>query len=149
MGSARPVVLRRPTRVAVLPVGYQNGFGVARAQGGGLGALLRRWLAARRRTVRVNGQRARILGAIGAIETVVDVTDLKCSAGDPAVFDIDPLYARGCGAVPAAAGGRAEGRGGAHTRPSDGCGGEAALGCRLLQQTKRREFERCAQLLPE
>ena len=53
------------------------------------------WLAARRRTVRVNGQRARILGAIGAIETVVDVTDLKCSAGDPAVFDIDPLYARG------------------------------------------------------
>ena len=63
--------------------------------GSGLGALLRRWLAARRRTVRVNGQRARILGAIGAIETVVDVTDLKCSAGDPAVFDIDPLYARG------------------------------------------------------
>ena len=95
VGSARPIVLRRPTRVAVLPVGYQNGFGVARAQGGGLGALLRRWLAARRRTVRVNGQRARILGAIGAIETVVDVTDLKCSAGDPAVFDIDPLYARG------------------------------------------------------
>ena len=95
VGSARPIVLRRHTRVAVLPVGYQNGFGVARAQGGGLGALLRRWLAARRRTVRVNGQRARILGAIGAIETVVDVTDLKCSAGDPAVFDIDPLYARG------------------------------------------------------
>ena len=95
VGSARPVVLRRPTRVAVLPVGYQNGFGVARARGSGLGALLRRWLAARRRTVRVNGQRARILGAIGAIETVVDVTDLKCSAGDPAVFDIDPLYARG------------------------------------------------------
>ena len=49
VGSARPVVLRRPTRVAVLPVGYQNGFGVARAQGSGLGALLRRWLAARRR----------------------------------------------------------------------------------------------------
>ena len=39
VGSARPIVLRRPTRVAVLPVGYQNGFGVARAQGGGLGGL--------------------------------------------------------------------------------------------------------------
>ena len=95
IGADKPLVLKKPTRVAVLPVGYQNGFGVARAQGGGLGALLRRWLAARRRTVRVNGQRARILGAIGASETVVDVTDLKCSAGDPAVFDIDPLYARG------------------------------------------------------
>ena len=42
------------------------------------------------------------LGKTGDLDTydlngdgVVDVTDLKCSAGDPAVFDIDPLYARG------------------------------------------------------
>ena len=95
VGGDSPVSLRRPTRVAVLPVGYQNGFGVARARGGGLWEQVRRWLAARRRTVRVNGQKARILGSIGAIETVVDVTDIKCAAGDPAVFDLDPLYARG------------------------------------------------------
>ena len=37
VGSARPIVLRRHTRVAVLPVGYQNGFGVARAEGRGRG----------------------------------------------------------------------------------------------------------------
>ena len=36
-----------------------------------------------------------IIGRIGAIETIVDVTELKCAAGDAAVFDIDPLYARG------------------------------------------------------
>ena len=95
VGGDSPVILRRPTRVAVLPVGYQNGFGVARARDGGLWELLRRSLSARRRTVRVNGQKARILGAIGAIETIVDVTDLKCAAGDAAVFDLDPLYARG------------------------------------------------------
>ena len=95
VGGDSPVSLRRPTRVAVLPVGYQNGFGVARARGGGLWEQVRRWLASRRRTVRVNGQKARILGSIGAIETVVDVTDIKCAAGDPAVFDLDPLYARG------------------------------------------------------
>ena len=35
------------------------------------------------------------MGRIGAIETLVDVTDLKCTAGDTAVFDLDPLYARG------------------------------------------------------
>ena len=95
VGGDSPVILRRPTRVAVLPVGYQNGFGVARARDGGLWELLRRSLSARRRTVRVNGQKARILGAIGAIETIVDVTDLRCAAGDAAVFDLDPLYARG------------------------------------------------------
>ena len=45
--------------------------------------------------MRVNGQKARVLGRIGAIETLVDVTDLKCSAGDLVHFDIDPMYARG------------------------------------------------------
>lgn len=95
VGGERPVVLRRPTRVAVLPVGYQNGFGVARTAQGGFWDAVRRWLAGRKRTVRIRGQKAPVLGAIGAIETIVDVTDLKCSAGDKAVFDIDPLYARG------------------------------------------------------
>ena len=95
VGGNTPAPLKKNTRVAVLPVGYQNGLGVTRSREGGFWALVRRWLAQRRRTVRINGQTARILGAIGAIETVVDVTDLKCAAGDAAVFDIDPLYARG------------------------------------------------------
>ena len=46
-------------------------------------------------TVRIGKQRAKILGTIGAMETVVDITDLKCSAGDPAVFDLDPMFAQG------------------------------------------------------
>ena len=29
------------------------------------------------------------------METLVDVTDMKCSAGDTVLFDIDPLYAKG------------------------------------------------------
>ena len=31
----------------------------------------------------------------GATETILNVTDVKCSAGDVATFDLDPLYARG------------------------------------------------------
>ena len=95
VGGEAPVTMKKPTRVAVLPVGYQNGFGVSRPRAYGLLAALRRWLARRRITVRINGQKARVLGGIGAIETIVDVTDLKCAAGDKAVFDIDPLYAKG------------------------------------------------------
>ena len=79
----------------MIPVGYQNGFGVSRGRDAGLLATLRRWWRARHITVRVNGQKARVLGRIGAIETLVDVTDLKCSAGDLVYFDIDPMYARG------------------------------------------------------
>lgn len=95
VGNETLVVLKKPTRIAVLPVGYQNGFGVGRSRDAGFWALLRRWRAGRRLTVRIGGEKARIIGRIGAIETLVDVTDLKCAPGDLAVFDIDPMYARG------------------------------------------------------
>ncbi len=95
VGNEKLVTLKRPTRVAVLPVGYQNGFGVGRSRDPGLWATLKRWWAARCQYVRINGQKARIIGRIGAIETIVDVTDLKCAAGDIAAFDLEPVYARG------------------------------------------------------
>ena len=95
VGVDRPVRLRKPTRVAILPVGFQNGFGVERPRASGpVGALLC-WLRGRKRTVRVGGQRARVIGSVGASEVILDVTRLKCAAGDIATFDLDPLYARG------------------------------------------------------
>ncbi len=95
VGNETLVRLRRPTRVAVLPVGYQNGFGVERVREGGFWAAWRRWRASARRTVRIGGQKVKVIGRIGAIETVLDVTDVRCSAGDIAQFDLDPLFAKG------------------------------------------------------
>lgn len=89
------VTLRRPTRIAVLPVGYRNGFGVSRIRDGSLWAALRRWWKSGRVSVRIGGQKARVIGRIGAWETLVDVTDLKCSSGDKVHFDLDPMFARG------------------------------------------------------
>lgn len=92
------VTLRRPTRLAVLPVGYQNGLGIERPiERLGPMALLARYRAAKRRFVRIDGQKARIVGPIGAMETVINVTNLKCSVGDLATFDLDPLLAKGLG----------------------------------------------------
>jgi len=96
LGAAeKPVVLKKPTRIAVLPVGYHHGFGVSPIRETGLFALWRRLRAERKRRVRVNGQKVKLLGGIGSSETILNVTDIKCSAGDLAVFDIDPMYARG------------------------------------------------------
>ena len=95
VGSEQPVTLKRPTRVGVLPVGYQNGFGVARVRDPGFWAAIRRWLRGRQITVRIDGQKVKVIGRIGAIETLLDVTDMKCSSGDLVHFDIDPMYARG------------------------------------------------------
>ena len=95
IGADKPLLLKKPTRVAVLPVGYQNGFGVTWDRETGLWAALRRWRKNRKRFVYVNGHKARVLGPIGATETVLNVTRVKCSAGDLATFDVDPMFARG------------------------------------------------------
>ncbi|MGI5962306.1 MAG: alanine racemase [Lawsonibacter sp.] len=95
LGKDKPFVLKKPARIAVIPVGYQNGFGVIRPQSQGFWATILRWRNQRQRYVRIGEQRARVLGAIGATQTLLDVTGLRCSAGDMALFDLDPLFAKG------------------------------------------------------
>ena len=94
VGGEQLITLKRPTRVAIIPVGYQSGFGVLPPVYS-LWESIHRFFRNRRRTVRLNGQKVRVLGAIGGVETLLDVTELKCAEGDVAVFDIDPLFARG------------------------------------------------------
>lgn len=95
VGSGKPVVLKKPTRVAVIPVGYQNGLGMERPRDIGFFPLLRHWKNRQKLSIRIGGQRVRLIGQIGADETIINVTDLKCSTGDTVTFDIDPLFARG------------------------------------------------------
>ena len=95
LGADKPLVLKKPTRIAVIPVGYTHGLGVSSIRETKVFALWRRLRAERKRRIYINGSKARILGGIGASETIVDVTDIKCSVGDLATFDIDPMYARG------------------------------------------------------
>ena len=95
VGADHPVTLKKPTRVAVIPVGYLHGLGMERPRDNGFWAMLRRWRRQRKAYVIINGQRARVVGRIGSTETVVNVTDLKCSAGDIASFELDPMFARG------------------------------------------------------
>lgn len=94
VGGDKLMVLRKPTRVAVIPVGYQYGFGVLPPVNSLWDAVCR-FFRNRRRTVRINGQKVRVLGAVGGVETLLDITQLKCSEGDTAIFDIDPLFAKG------------------------------------------------------
>lgn len=95
IGADHSITLKKPTRVAILPVGYQHGLGLERPRNHGIWAAFLRWCRMRRMSFLIGGQRARIIGHIGATETVVNVTNLKCSAGDIASFDIDPMFAKG------------------------------------------------------
>ena len=50
-------------------------------------------------TVLLGGKRCRVLGHIGMLHTVVDVTNVNCKLGDKAIFDVNPLMLKGVDVV--------------------------------------------------
>ena len=90
---------KRPTRIAVFSVGYYHGFGaparndLSRFRDCLVGVLsnIKAFLTHRAIYVTVNGQKARVLGHVGMVQTICDVTDIPCQVGDPIRIDINPL----------------------------------------------------------
>ena len=94
---------KKPTRVAVFSVGWYHGFGVEMGNDlfrfrdclRGVLRNLRQMIFKKHVTVTVNGKKCRVLGHIGMLHTCVDVTNVPCAVGDPAVFDLKPLLLKG------------------------------------------------------
>lgn len=91
---------RKETRVALCSVGGHNGFGLSlkpglQSTGTGildLMAIIRNRLTKRDvPTVTVGGKQCRVLGCICSEAVMIDVTNVSCRPGDPALFDINPL----------------------------------------------------------
>ena len=83
-------VLRKPTRLAVIAVGYYYGYGLVKfdEHSSFISYLIEKH---RRRFIRINGQRVRIVGHIGMLHTVADVSDITCNVGDRAIMDVNPV----------------------------------------------------------
>ena len=73
--------LRRPTRVATLPVGCADGL-FSEKKGGGL--------FGRKNYCEFQGKKVPVLGRPGYTTTMVDVTGLSCEAGDQVSFEVSP-----------------------------------------------------------
>ena len=86
--------LRKPAKLAVISVGFFHGFGLNRHDADShIFDIFRN--RRRRLTVKINGRRAKVMGSVGMMHTVVDVTRIKCSVGDHAVMDVDPVNVKG------------------------------------------------------
>lgn len=94
IGAEHGIVMKAPTKIGILSVGYYHGFGVDRhrSERSIFGFLRRR---SRTLYVKINGQRARVLGDIGLMYTMVDVTKIDCTVGDIALMDVDPVNVKG------------------------------------------------------
>jgi len=96
---------KRPMRIAIIPVGYADGFCVKKAADSYtfgetvltvLGAV-KRLLLGKRTYVQIGSSRARVVGHVGMLHTVADVTNIDCAAGDIVTFEANPMY---CAGVP-------------------------------------------------
>ena len=94
---------RRPTQIAVIPVGWYHGF--AAEYGNDIFRFrdclrqaftaLKRMIFKKKIYITVNGKVCPVLGHVGMLHTVCDVTKVGCRPGDPAVLDINPLQLHG------------------------------------------------------
>lgn len=93
---------KKPTQIAVLPIGWYNGFAVENGRDlwrwkdciRGCLSLVKSALTRKALYVTVNGHKCRVLGHVGMVQTVIDVTKVTCSAGDVARLEINPLLAK-------------------------------------------------------
>ena len=93
IGGENGIVTKKPVKVAAISVGYYNGFGVdTEIRRRGLSRVLRR---KKRPYVTIGGKKARIVGDVGMLHTLVDVTSINCTVGDLARLDVDPVNAKG------------------------------------------------------
>jgi len=87
-------ILRKPAKLAVVSVGYYHGFGVNRYERE-LG-IIGLWRLRRAAVyVKVNGQRAKVVGSVGMMHTIIDVTKITCAVGDKVIMDVDPVNVKG------------------------------------------------------
>lgn len=91
------------TRVAVVSIGWYNGFGPARENDvyrfrdslGGVLHHLKNMVFRRSILVSVGGHKCRVLGHIGMVNTMIDVTDIQCSTADKVIMQMGPLAVKG------------------------------------------------------
>jgi alanine racemase len=94
---------KNTTRVAVVGIGWYNGFGAERQNDvyrfrdclHGILGNLRDMLLRKSILVNVNGHKCRVLGHISMVHTMVDVTDIGCAVGDKVILQVNPLTVKG------------------------------------------------------
>lgn len=103
VGYTKGYTTKTETRIAVLGVGYINGFAVDRGFDTwsfkdcvrGVARYIKAFLKKKALYVQVGGKNCRVLGHVGMVNMVVDVSGVECAVGDFATVAINPLLLKG------------------------------------------------------
>ncbi len=96
-------IAKKPTQIAVIPVGWYHGF--TAEHGNDLFRFrdslrmvlkgLKQMVLGKKLYVAINGKRCPVLGHVGMLHTVCDVTKVNCRLGDKVTVEINPTMVRG------------------------------------------------------
>ena len=101
VGYGAGYTAKKAVRAAVIPFGYADGFGLTRERDlyrfrDRLRYILhdiRELFSRKKLTVTIRGKKAPVLGHIGMLHCVVDVTGIQCEVGDEVRLDVSPIFA--------------------------------------------------------
>lgn len=100
IGYANTYKTKKPTRTAIVPVGYAQGlftrktedtFRIRDVLRDGFHDFMRLFGGERLHAV-INGKRVPVIGRVGMCNTILDVTDVECHVGDDVIFDVNPIF---------------------------------------------------------
>ena len=97
VGYANTFKTKRETTIAIVPVGYKDGFGVEKSKDTfRLNDILRYMFTdfkslGNRLSVTVGGKRANIIGRVSMYNIVLDVTGLDINVGDECILNANPI----------------------------------------------------------
>ncbi len=99
IGYGSAYITKKPTRIAVVPIGYADGYQLARQRDifrfrdklRYLWADLKLFGSNKSLYVLIDGKRAKVLGHVGMLHTTVDVTNIDCTETSVAQFDVNPI----------------------------------------------------------
>jgi len=90
VGYGRGVRLDTERRIAVVSIGYCDGFDLCtRRSPGGMLSLFQKLPK-----VMIRGEMCPVIGRVGCVSTMVDVTKIACQSGDPVMAPVNPLLVR-------------------------------------------------------
>lgn len=88
-------VTKRETKIAIIPIGHYDGFGLTKeketADFHSVLSQLKKFLKKQQLRVKINGRMYSVIGEIGLSHTAVDITGSDIRIGDLASVDISPL----------------------------------------------------------
>lgn len=103
IGYSRTAKTKKETKVAVIPVGYYDGFNVCASNDmfriidriRDIYGAVKRLIKKGKLTVIVGDTRCEVLGQIGMHHTIIDITETYAKVGDKVTMDVKPIYVQG------------------------------------------------------